>query len=411
LGILEKEESRMDKNEFFFKIIKDFTEQNKVIGKPFHRFFKDYKFLNKKGIIKDKSLLDKVDSINKNDLIILSPDYNKLNNMDSINKKIIFPFKKIFLEYPFLEFIIEDNKTFLHITDGFLIDTIVDEFGKIEAILFMSIFLDYGVNLSNLQEEGLTLRCILMSYDELNNEIKFDNNLSYEQKETSKKVINTMKKICYLIQRKEYTEYYKCINNNLEKKEIVFSQDVKSHRRHFWKDSGRFKIPLMKKDEWEKIGYGTDELVIRGYELRRDVPYKIIDTFEKGRKKEKNSSNRIINLLKKRNLKNEDKLGLIISEIFPDKFIKRHDRKILKGLELDFLIRDLRIAFEYDGEQHFDKKLCEEIFKSDFKELQKRDRLKDKLCNKKRIKLIRIKFDEPLTLKHIKNKISFIKCQ
>ena len=120
---------------------------------------------------------------------------------------------------------------------------------------------------------------------------------------------------------------------------------------------------------------------------------------------EKEKENKRINLVKKKHFRQEEKLGRLLYEIFPDNIISTHDRRTLKGLELDFLVRDLRLAFEYDGEQHFNQKLCEEIFKSDFKELQKRDKTKDKLCVRKKIILIRVKFDEPLTKSHILKKI------
>ena len=47
----------------------------------------------------------------------------------------------------------------------------------------------------------------------------------------------------------------------------------------------------------------------------------------------------------------------------------------------------------------------ENVFKSDFKELQKRDRTKDKLCKKKNMTLIRIKYNEPLTKIHIRKRV------
>ena len=78
-------------------------------------------------------------------------------------------------------------------------------------------------------------------------------------------------------------------------------------------------------------------------------------------------------------------------------------------MELDFWIHKLNLAFEYDGEQHFDRHLCEDIFKSDFDALQKRDKRKDHLCRNKHITLIRIKYDEPLTKSHIKKKIKQVR--
>ena len=179
--------------------------------------------------------------------------------------------------------------------------------------------------------------------------------------------------------------------------------------RHFWDDTGYFKIPNMSEEELKNNGYDIHEVVYKEGQLRRDVPYKLIGSFKVNEDKEKKTENRKIILLEKRIFRQEEKVLKILQEIFPNDFIKRHDRKVLKGLELDFLIRERRLAFEYDGEQHFDRKLCEEVFKSDFNALQKRDREKNKRCRNKNITLIRIKYDEPLTKTHIKKKIKMIR--
>ena len=184
---------------------------------------------------------------------------------------------------------------------------------------------------------------------------------------------------------------------------ITFASNVSAHKRHFWKDSWRFIIPTLTDDELEERGYFIDELVFKDGELREHVPYLIISDFRinKGHKK----INKTISLMQKRIWRKEQKLYDIIRELFPNEFIKMHDRKTLKGLELDIFIRRLNLAFEYDGEQHFDKKLCEEVFKSDFEALQKRDRKKEVKCRDLGINLIRIKYDEPLNKRYIKNKI------
>jgi len=72
---------------------------------------------------------------------------------------------------------------------------------------------------------------------------------------------------------------------------------------------------------------------------------------------------------------------------------------------LDFNLPEFRLGIEYDGEQHYDRKVCEEVFKSNFDAQVSRDRKKDKLCRQKNITLIRIKYDEPLTKTHIKKKL------
>jgi hypothetical protein len=134
------------------------------------------------------------------------------------------------------------------------------------------------------------------------------------------------------------------------------------------------------------------------------VPYIDIGNY-KIERQEKLKENKIINLIEKKQWQKEQFLGSILYKLYPSIYIKRHDRKKLNGLELDYYIPELQIAFEYDGEQHFDKNLCENIFQSNFEELQKRDRKKNIKCRDLGIKLIRIKYDEPLTLRHIKKKL------
>lgn len=69
------------------------------------------------------------------------------------------------------------------------------------------------------------------------------------------------------------------------------------------------------------------------------------------------------------------------------------------------IVGNKRLAFEYDGEQHYDKELYEKLYGVGFEEQQKRDNLKNKLCKKKQITLIRIKYNEPLTKTHLIKRI------
>ncbi|ARF12360.1 hypothetical protein Klosneuvirus_5_30 [Klosneuvirus KNV1] len=87
----------------------------------------------------------------------------------------------------------------------------------------------------------------------------------------------------------------------------------------------------------------------------------------------------------------------IFEMLFNKKFIKvRPDW--LNKLELDGYCEELKLAFEYDGEQHY--KFIERFHKSEenFKKQLENDSLKDKLCKENNIILIRIpyslKYDE-----------------
>lgn len=94
-----------------------------------------------------------------------------------------------------------------------------------------------------------------------------------------------------------------------------------------------------------------------------------------------------------------------IKKVLSDRIILENTRGILDGLELDCYIPDSRIAFEYDGKQHFE--LIKHFHKEeqDFKDLQKRDKEKDRLCKELGIKLIRIKYDEEISEDLIKEKL------
>jgi len=388
-----------------------YNSMQKITGHPFNKFFKEIKWVMKKGGFnktnqEENNFLTKYfNDINKQEVIIFSPDKKRLDLMDEVKKKTIFPFDKIFLEYPMKHAIKREcfNDIIFKFTNGFFIDSIKNEDGEINTLHISSIWLDYGSNKNNEFEEGVTPRTIIISYSHINKEFSFDETISEEEKAIVECVIRNLKKICYLVQTKQYNEYYKWTPRGIIRKNVVYSHDVKSHRRHFWKDSGRFKIAFMSKEELIEKGYGIDECVFRGYELRRDVPYKIINSFKVGGDNcTDKKDNRMINILKNRIFKNEERLGFIISKIFVSEHIKKHDRRRIKPFELDFYIHNLKLAFEYDGEQHYDKKVCEEVFKSDFEAQRRRDIKKNALCRRKKIKLIRVKYDEPLTITNIK---------
>ena len=79
---------------------------------------------------------------------------------------------------------------------------------------------------------------------------------------------------------------------------------------------------------------------------------------------------------------------------------------ITKGQQsLDIYIEDLKIGIEYQGKQHYE---AIEIFggKKGLIETKKRDQEKLERCRQNGVKIIYIKYDEKITEKNIKDKIS-----
>ena len=106
----------------------------------------------------------------------------------------------------------------------------------------------------------------------------------------------------------------------------------------------------------------------------------------------------------------EQVLGEILKEIFPSEQIDpQSNLGVLGRQRADYAILILNMAFEYDGEQHFrpirfngiSEKTAEELFR----QCQRLDRQKERLCKQNNICLIRIQYNEPLTVMYVKEKI------
>lgn len=81
-----------------------------------------------------------------------------------------------------------------------------------------------------------------------------------------------------------------------------------------------------------------------------------------------------------------------------------YDKRKPRGrFRLDYFLDDHNVGIEYDGEQHF--KPCFTSKWESVDKVQERDRLKEELCRRHGIKIIRFKYDEPLTEKHVLMKI------
>jgi len=387
-------------------------------GDNFNNFFYLLKKYNKKksDFLKGKGMTDKIENeINKRDIIIFKVDNNIKDEHIDRNGKLFFPFKKIFIDckFKFSSYDPEAQEDTDMIINGIMLNEWVDGVIVVTCIpqVIYNKTKDIGVSPTNISFNKSEILCLNEFskdnyYRQLNDSKKIDFDF---KKKFQKEIIGTVQGLLKKIEKKQYTSYEKWMPCGRIKKEIVHSREVSSHKRHLWKDSGKFKIPLLSRKEILSRGYFIDEIVFRDKELRRDVPYLVLNQYTAGVKKEKEKENRVINLMRKKIYRNELLLGKILGEIFPEEII-RHNKTFDKNsrLRLDYNIWDRRIGFEYDGEQHFDKELYQKLYGDGFDEQVKRDKLKDKLCKKKNIKLVRIKYNEPLNKTRIKRRLKEI---
>jgi hypothetical protein len=104
----------------------------------------------------------------------------------------------------------------------------------------------------------------------------------------------------------------------------------------------------------------------------------------------------------------ETLLYYLVKELYPSLEILRHYRAdFLQRLELDVYIPEMQLGIEYQGQQHYSPV---KHWGGDeaFTKLVERDSLKKKLCKENGIKLLYVKFDEPITKEHISSKIKAI---
>ncbi len=104
------------------------------------------------------------------------------------------------------------------------------------------------------------------------------------------------------------------------------------------------------------------------------------------------------------NFKNENECIAIIEEITGNKFIKCRP-KFLKGLELDGYNEELKVAIEYNGEQHY--KIVDHFHRNGIVDLLKQveyDKLKLERCKENGIHVIIVPY-------YIEDKETFIQEQ
>ena len=101
----------------------------------------------------------------------------------------------------------------------------------------------------------------------------------------------------------------------------------------------------------------------------------------------------------------EPLLAQAVARLFPDEPLRRRSRpRWLAGLELDLYLPERELAFEFQGEQHF---APVEAWGGElaWRELQRRDRRKARLCRERGVRLIALRYDEALTEEHLRRRL------
>lgn len=96
--------------------------------------------------------------------------------------------------------------------------------------------------------------------------------------------------------------------------------------------------------------------------------------------------------------KGSEELLKLVREIFPHQRIELEHNIAERGaLFLDIYLPRLKVAFEYDGKQHFE--YCEHFHgtREAFLQARRRDENKDDRCEELGITLIRVAYDEEMT--------------
>jgi len=183
--------------------------------------------------------------------------------------------------------------------------------------------------------------------------------------------------------------------------------DSKTNRSNYIKWFGE-QIGINELDQWYDLD--RNYLRTRGYRISSEyILFQdlIMETFPEHNWEEEKFSN--IG-------KNERLLGKFVAEIFPNNLIKyqfRHSELRFSEsghkMELDIWIPELKLAFEYQGEQHFEafhRGITQVTKGQSLESQQKRDQEKRKACEKLGIRLIEIPFTWNATKECVENYLS-----
>lgn len=96
--------------------------------------------------------------------------------------------------------------------------------------------------------------------------------------------------------------------------------------------------------------------------------------------------------------KGSEELLKVVQEIFPHQRVElEHNVATHGGLFLDIYLPGLKVAFEYDGSQHFEYNEHFHGSRENFIKARKRDLEKDDLCEQQGITLIRVAYNEEMS--------------
>jgi len=218
---------------------------------------------------------------------------------------------------------------------------------------------------------------------------------------------------------KGYKKEWREENPNYSKEHYEEHKDRIKENYNKIKDNPKFKLKNKTKSrkhyEEHKENYEFKlEMKARCKKWREENPNYNIEYHQKIIKEENKRRKKLGLALVGEGYTSEMELLVYVHSLFGNYDILTHHRKPLidwkpKGLELDIYIPELKLAFEYMGEQHYNfHKFFHNGNEEEFVTQQYRDRCKKRICKLKGIALIKIKYDEKLSESLILSKLKFI---